>query len=241
MAKDKFPAVFIGSSSEGLSIAEAIQQNLNRDCDSTIWHQGLFGLSRGTLETLVERAGDFDFAILVLTPDDMIESRGKSNQSPRDNVLLEIGLFIGTLGRERTFIVYDQKADIKMPSDLAGVSLAGYRLHSDGNIQASVGPACTQLRMEIKQGGFRKQTAIAQIQTKTGNESLEHIARHIVNYLKAREFEMVSFERIRENINSSYTDQLLMTAIDQLPNLFRRVKLKGNKPGIGLVKNPEHP
>src|SRR5438105_1165493 len=101
---ERRPSVFIGSSSEGLAFAKAIQLNLDRACEVAIWSQGVFGLSGGTLETLVDKAGEYDFAILVVTPDDMTQSRGKSQQSPRDNVLLEVGLFIGTIGRKRTLI-----------------------------------------------------------------------------------------------------------------------------------------
>src|SRR5260370_6782552 len=99
---ERRPAVFIGSSSEGLPIAEAIQVNLDRACEVVIWSQGVFGLSGGTLETLVDKADEFDFAALVVTPDDMTHSRGKDQPSPRDNVLLELGLFMGKIGRMRT-------------------------------------------------------------------------------------------------------------------------------------------
>jgi hypothetical protein len=153
---DRRPSVFVGSSTEGLPIAEAIQLNLDRACEVVIWSQGVFGLSTGTLETLVEKASEFDFAVLVVTPDDMTQSRGKSQQSPRDNVLLELGLFIGVLGRKRTFIVYDRSVDIKLPSDLAGGTHAGYQPHSSGNLPASVGAACTQIKGAITELGPRE-------------------------------------------------------------------------------------
>ena len=41
----------------------------------------------------------FDFAVMILSPDDMTESRDQSYASPRDNVLFELGLFMGRLGR----------------------------------------------------------------------------------------------------------------------------------------------
>jgi hypothetical protein len=146
---DRRPSVFIGSSSEGQEIAKAIQVNLDRSCEVTLWSQGVFGLGEGTLESLVDKAPTFDFAILVLTPDDMTRSRGKRQQSPRDNVLLELGLFIGVLGRKRTMVVFDRSADIKLPSDLAGVTLAGYQRHSSGNLQASLGAACSLIETRI--------------------------------------------------------------------------------------------
>ena len=71
------PKVFIGSSSEGEKYAKAIQLLLDRQCEVTIWSQGLFGLSQGTLESLVLAIDKFDFAILLLTPDDMVTSRDK--------------------------------------------------------------------------------------------------------------------------------------------------------------------
>lgn len=152
---DPRPSVFIGSSAEGLPVAEAIQVNLDHSCEIVIWSQGVFGLSDGTLEALVTRLPVFDFAILVLTPDDMITSREREQQAPRDNVLLELGLCIGALGRERTFTVYDRTSDIKIPSDLAGVTSASYQPHSDGNLQSTLGAACTQIKGSIQQHGIR--------------------------------------------------------------------------------------
>jgi hypothetical protein len=152
---ERRPSVFIGSSSEGEEIAKAIQVNLDRACEVTLWSQGVFGLSEGTLESLVDKAHTFDFAILVLTPDDMTSSRGKRQQSPRDNVLLELGIFIGVLGRKRTMIVFDRSANIKIPSDLAGVTLADYQRHSSGNLQASLGAACFRIETTIGQHRVR--------------------------------------------------------------------------------------
>ncbi|MCB1229709.1 MAG: nucleotide-binding protein [Verrucomicrobiae bacterium] len=147
------PNVFIGSSSEGLEVAEAIQLNLDNTCDVKIWHQGVFGLMRGTLEDLVKQMDSFDFAILVLTPDDLVTSRGYDSQSPRDNVLFEFGLFVGSLGLERTFGICERGAKIKIPSDLAGVTLAKYTMHADGSYHSSLGAPCTKFKEVIKRLG----------------------------------------------------------------------------------------
>lgn len=147
------PTVFIGSSTEGLEIARGIELQLERDAEVTVWKDGVFGLGKGTLESLVLALNEFDFAILVLTPDDMIVSRDEKFQSPRDNILLELGMFIGRLGRERTYIVFNRDKDIKLPSDLAGVAMADYGDRQDGNIVASLGPPCTKIRYAIKSHG----------------------------------------------------------------------------------------
>jgi hypothetical protein len=159
--------MFIGSSTEGLPVAEAIQLNLDYSCEVTIWSQGVFGLGQGTLETLVDRLNDFDFAALILTPDDITMSREAIEQSPRDNVLLELGLFIGALGRERSFIVYDRGAPLKLPSDLAGVTPATYQKHSSGNLQSSLGAATTLIKGTIERLGQRSEKIKAEVDENT--------------------------------------------------------------------------
>nr|MBC8361625.1 nucleotide-binding protein [Candidatus Desulfatibia profunda] len=153
------PKVFIGSSTEGLEVARGIELQLEHDAEVTVWKDGVFGLGRGTLESLVLALDEFDFAILVLTADDMIISRDEKIQSPRDNILLELGMFIGRLGRERTFIVFNRDKDLKLPSDLAGVTMADYGDRQDGNLVASLGPPSTKIRYAIRSHGtFPKNT-----------------------------------------------------------------------------------
>ena len=161
------PSMFIGSSTEGLSVAEAIQLNLDYSCEVTIWSQGVFGLGQGTLESLVERLDDFDFAALILTPDDVTISRDEEKQAPRDNVLLELGLFIGAIGRERTFIVYDRGSNMKLPSDLAGVTPATYQKHSSGNLQSSLGAATTLIKGTIEKLGKRTEKITGDVDENT--------------------------------------------------------------------------
>jgi predicted nucleotide-binding protein len=150
------PRLFIGSSVEGLKFAEALQVNLEFAAEVTVWYQGVFGLSLGTLEALVAEASGFDFAVLVLTPDDVSTQRDKTGNGPRDNVLFELGLFMGALGRERTFIVRPRDVDMQMPSDLAGVTCATFEPNrQDGNVQAAVGAPSTKVKDAISRLGRR--------------------------------------------------------------------------------------
>lgn len=147
--------VFIGSSSEGLAVAKAVQRELSAAADVTVWTQGVFQPGFGYLESLVKALDAADFAVLVLTPDDQTDSRGDVSASPRDNVVFELGLFIGRLGRERSFFVYDQGSPPKIPSDLLGIAAATYRCRADGNLQAALGPACTQIESLVARLGAR--------------------------------------------------------------------------------------
>ena len=149
----KKPSIFIGSSSEGRPVAEAIQLLLNEDADVTVWNQGVFELSKGYFESLCEALEKFDFAVLVLTPDDVTRSRKQQESAPRDNVVFELGLFTGKLGRERCYFVFEEGSTLKLPSDLLGVSAATYRIHESGNLQAALGATCTRIRQRIREMG----------------------------------------------------------------------------------------
>lgn len=89
------PSIFIGSSSEALHIAEQVQYDLHREMAPVVWHQGIFGLGSTTLDVLLREVEQRDFAILVLSLDDMTTSREALQSSPRDNVIFELGLFMG--------------------------------------------------------------------------------------------------------------------------------------------------
>jgi hypothetical protein len=152
----KRPRVFIGSSTEGLQVSRALQADLYHDAEPILWSQGVFGLSAGTLESLVNECNNFDFAVFVLSPDDLIRRRNQRGNAPRDNVLFELGLFMGRLGRERTFFVYCAKDPLMLPSDLAGVTAATYLPPSEPRyLQAAVSAASTPILAAIQTLGTR--------------------------------------------------------------------------------------
>lgn len=137
-------------------MAKALQRNLDDGCEVEIWSQGTFGLGGGTLQSLLAAVERFDFAVLVLTPDDLVQSRGRRSGAARDNVLFELGLFMGRLGRERTFVVFDRSRNLKLPSDLAGVTMATYEPHQSGNLAAALGAASSAIEDAIRRRGSRQ-------------------------------------------------------------------------------------
>lgn len=151
------PRIFVGSSREGLDIARALQFSLRDDALVTVWTDGVFGLSEGTLEALVRASGDFDFAVLVVTPDDVLQTGDGNRQTPRDNVMFELGLFMGALGPRRTFTVCSDSQSLKLPSDLAGVTMARFSADdASRNLLAALGPASYQLRTAVRHLGLRR-------------------------------------------------------------------------------------
>ena len=82
-------------------MAESVQLLLDRDADCTIWNQGFFDLSENTLDALIKSLDEWDFGIFVFSADDVLKLRERTYSAPRDNVVLEFGLFAGRLGKSR--------------------------------------------------------------------------------------------------------------------------------------------
>ena len=75
-----------------------------------------------TIVEKFEEYADVGFAVVLLTPDDTCRSAGDSDTPKfraRQNVILELGFFLGKLGRPRTFALL--KGDVEIPSDYDGV------------------------------------------------------------------------------------------------------------------------
>ncbi|SEN05416.1 Predicted nucleotide-binding protein containing TIR-like domain-containing protein [Luteibacter sp. UNCMF331Sha3.1] len=69
----------------------------------------------------IEAHKDVGFAVVLMTPDDEggVKGSGKLEPRARQNVLLELGFFMGHLGRSRVFALV--KEGVETPSDFAGV------------------------------------------------------------------------------------------------------------------------
>ena len=143
------PSVFIGSSSEGKTVAEYLQLALIEHFEITVWSQGVFGLGQGTLNELIRASIDSAYAILIFTPDDVVTKRGSTQPAARDNVLFELGLFMGRLGPNRVFLVQERDANISLPTDLEGVVTARYVKRKDGNWRAALSPVAIEIRDAI--------------------------------------------------------------------------------------------
>ena len=122
------PRLFIVSTVEALPIAEDIQLNLEyADIDVTLWSQpDTFQASSYTLESLEKAIKNHDFGLAIMSADDVVISRKVESAATRDNVIFELGLFMGSLSRERTFIAFPRGNDSKLASDLQGLTPLTY-------------------------------------------------------------------------------------------------------------------
>ena len=236
------PSVFVGSSTEGLAFARAVRSNLQNDAEITLWNEGFFRPGVTFIEALVNSLPRFDFAVLVFQADDLTSSRGVESFTPRDNVVFELGLFMGRLGRSRTFIVYEESSNVKMPTDLAGLTTAPFTPRKDGDHRSAVGPACDSIRDVIRDlGTSEAKTAkkVSEIQSQQ-NEHGQQLAR--------QEAEIRSIRFALEGIVTKYEIKKLQALIkeeaflcyysDDLYNEMKRLRALSfvqNYDGVGLT------
>lgn len=151
------PRLFIISSKEALAVAQDIQSNLQHDALVQVWTDGVFFASGYALEALETAVSHSDFAIAIAQPDDTTTARGATSPTARDNVIFELGLFMGKLGRRRTILFQPEGQELKLPSDLQGLTAVTYKRGEPKDMLALLGAPCTQVRKLIQELGVLKE------------------------------------------------------------------------------------
>lgn len=140
------PKIFIGSSTAGYVVAEKVRGCLLKTADCYLWRDsGVWEVNRSTFDNLLRMANYFDFGVFVATSDDLTLVRDQLVIEPRDNVILEMALFLGTLGRDKSFLLVEE--GIKLPSDFSGIYMPRFTRESD----ASIEKACDEFADKIEE------------------------------------------------------------------------------------------
>lgn len=157
------PRLFIASSVESLPIAEALNVNLDHDFEVTIWKNGTFKLSSSTVEDLVEKSSAVDFALFIFSPDDITTIRNRNEHVVRDNVIFEMGLFVGAIGKSRSFVLKPRDVDMHLPTDLLGVTPADFDANrSDGDLVSATNRACSLIKSEVERLGLINHASLSE-------------------------------------------------------------------------------
>lgn len=126
--KSKIPKIFIGSTIEGLELAELIQEQLMHNFEVQLWNQGIFKPGNSNLQNLINSLNKFDYAAFLFTFDDDTLIHNETYKTVRDNIIFEYGLFTGFLGRKKTWFIIDIDTDKKhLPTDLEGINPIEYK------------------------------------------------------------------------------------------------------------------
>ncbi len=120
--------LFIGSSSKNQKVAEMIKKGIDNACSNwlevEVWSSGsVFRPTKVTIDSLVKASHEFDYGVFVAAKDDLVWKKCKFHWITRDNVMLETGLFVGSLGLSRAFVL----SCVHLPSDFDGVITIRYK------------------------------------------------------------------------------------------------------------------
>lgn len=135
--------LFIASSSEELKLAKLAKEQLSVNYDVTIWNENIlesttvsWHFNESILEGLLRASLQYDYALVLGTSDDVVESRGRIFLQARDNVLFELGLFIGRMGIKNCAFVTE--GDLNILSDLNGIILFKFEKGDTENFLQSI-------------------------------------------------------------------------------------------------------
>jgi hypothetical protein len=134
--------LFIGSSSgQGLEIAKTVEARVTEVCgkwiDCVVWNRGaVFDINRSFLDSLLRASQKYHYGIFVATKDDPTVKKGASVVEPRDNVIFEMGLFLGSMGVSRSFLLVEE--GVGLPSDFEGIAVPHFSIKDEQSALSAV-------------------------------------------------------------------------------------------------------
>ena len=172
---------------------------------------------RTIIEKLEANAGGVGFAVVLLTPDDVGASKKKKtklNKRARQNVILELGYFIGKLGRDKVAAVYVK--DVELPSDFDGMLYVPYDRRSDWR---------SKLTREIKEAGIVVMETKFRVNEERANKDA------LTGLLDRRFFE----EALSEELERSSAANILSVILLDLDNFKSVNDIHGHAEGDALL------
>ena len=140
--------IFIGSSAESLHILKRVEAKLSTVGKCVPWTKA-FDQNKSGLDSLITQTKLSDFSILIAMKDDITyrPERGDVKNVARDNVIFEFGLFLGSSGVNKAYLLAEEGIDL--PSDLEGITVSKFTLEDDK--YNSLDPVCDNLIQIIQQ------------------------------------------------------------------------------------------
>lgn len=152
------PRLFVGSASEAKPFVENLCSALTDFCQVHPWYSSpAFMNMESTLSDLLAATTLYDLGLFILTADDITISRRRKTHSIRDNVLFELGLFLGALGPARTIGLMEELEEkrLKVPSDLSGINLPQFTYSDHDSIVDATTKVLPAIRRKVEKQGLR--------------------------------------------------------------------------------------
>lgn len=139
--------IFIASSFESREYAEDAYHALEElKATPMLWMDpAAFAAGLTNIENFETRAAGNEAALFIVTPDTVNAARGLFTQSPRDNILFELGYYMGRYGRRSVMMVCIDH--VQLPSDIDGIV---YRAIDPPQRDASGDYDHFKFKMEVK-------------------------------------------------------------------------------------------
>jgi hypothetical protein len=150
--------IFIASSGRTLVLAEMLRNELSSDfCEATLWsEEGRGQPGQVIIEMLEDVAARYDFAIIILSKDDVMIGGKDETLKARDNCVFEAGLFMSAIGRRRCFLVNSVRQS-DLPSDLNGIISIPFEepanLSDRSECAHAIITAAAQIKTSVQQTG----------------------------------------------------------------------------------------
>ena len=142
--------VYIGSSEEGLGKARILAALVEEIGDATLWKDGFFELGHFRAEDVQEKASAYDFSVHLVTPD-LIAGE---DQDAWPGALLEFGMFMSVLGRDRAFLLVEDGVEIELPESIRGLRQLAYKPRED--MTAAISNVLQPFRQAVDRLGIRR-------------------------------------------------------------------------------------
>ncbi len=145
------PRVFVASSTKALPYATAVQAHLGETCNVTVWRDLPDFPAKFINEKIFDLSKKFHFGVFIFSDDDRINFNKKLLYVVRDNVLFELGLFIGQLGIGNCYIIRPGIPDFHLPSDIDGILYSKFNQpQSEDEIASVLRVPCGNIKTDIK-------------------------------------------------------------------------------------------
>jgi predicted nucleotide-binding protein len=125
------PTCFLGYCSSSKTLALEIKESLKKRRPSVEIRDWAWDFQSGKLlMSEIEKASrECKVSVFLVTKDDQIVKSDRTIESPRDNIIFEVGYFAAKLGLERTLLVVEEGT--KLPSDWGGIIYISFRDRND--------------------------------------------------------------------------------------------------------------
>lgn len=144
--------LFICSSTPALDVALTLKNSLSKDFIVNTWRENTFQLGYHHLDSIIKASANYNFVLLVLTPDVVQTFNNNTSTSVKDNILFEMGFFIGVFGRERTFFIVQNQDDFKLPSYVAGINCTDFIKPTEPDLlETSLHKCCVHIKNAINE------------------------------------------------------------------------------------------